>query len=525
MKSNKSRINFWKELNGRVFWLPAIAVVAILTWGMAAPDSFAEIAQAGLQFILRYFNCFLIPLTFGAVVFCLWSAFSKYGKIRLGGEGAKPKIKTGTWFAISLCSGMGVGITYFATYQPLYIFYNTPPFLSDVASGSEEAFIIAMRYSFFEWGFHPYALYTCVGVAIAFMFYNAKRKYRISEALFPLLKNKTTGKIGDLIDSFSVFVIIAGLGASAGTAVLQLGQGFEYLFGFGNNLTGWLIIIIVIAVIYIIGSATGLHKVLSWLGNANLWLYIAMMVFALIMISPTGILDTFWTSFGDYIQNFIGSSLFLEPMSQTGWIGGNNTFFFTWWMVFAPFTGLFLVKLAYGRTIREFVLVNMILPAVFVLFWFSIFGGGAILMDNETGGAIYRLIEEAGASMAWYALLEQLPFAKVTNFIAWIIVAISFVTLAESLTMSLASMSCKSYSDTTGETKPPRVLCIFWGVIIAATAFMLLCTGGRDTIETVVVICGLPTGVLLLFMMLSHIKAMRDHEKYDLSEFPTKISK
>lgn len=185
-------------------------------------------------------------------------------------------------------------------------------------------------------------------------------------------------------------------------------------------------------------------------------------------------------------------------------------------MVFAPFTGLFLIKLAYGRTLREFVIVNMIVPALFVLVWFSVFGGGAILLDAEIGCKIYDLIRDTGPAMAWYALFAQLPASGIMNLVAWIIVSISFITLAESMTMSLASMSCKDYMDTNGETKPPQALCIFWGFIIATVAYMLLYTGGRSAIETVVVICGLPTGVFLLAIMISHMKAMKHRQEYDL---------
>ncbi len=511
------------KLNGRIFWIPAALLTLLLAWGFLMPTEFAKATNAGMAWVLENTNWFLVSATFAAVIFCLWAAFSKYGKIRLGGEDAQPKVKTLTWFAISLCSGMGIGITYFGTYQPLQLFHNPPEFLSNVAPGTEDAFLYAMRFSFLEWGLHPYALYTSFGIVIAFMFFNGKRRYRISDGLYPLLGERVNGRWGDFIDSFSIFVIMGGLAASAGLAIMQLAQGCEHLFGWGNGLGGWLIITIVIGIVYILGSVTGLHKCISWFGNINLYLYVLVMAFALLAIDLPGILEIFCTSIGDYLQNFISASLYLEPIAQTGWIGANNTFFFACWMIFAPFSGLFLVKLAYGRTIRQFVLVNMIVPSIFVLAWFAFFGGGAILLDSQNGGAIYQSIQELGASMAWYALFEQLPLAKFMNFLALIIVSLSFITLAESLTMSLASISCKDYSDSTGETKPPRILCIFWGVMIAAVAYLMLYTGGRDTIETVVIICGLPTGALMLFMMAAHVKAMRRCREYDLTEHPTKI--
>lgn len=521
---NKNNKSLREVLNGRIFWGPAILVVVILVWGIGFPNSFSAFATAALDFVLTYFNGFLVPLTFFAVVFCLWAAFSKYGNIRLGGENAKPRINTVSWFAIALSSGMGVGITYYATYQPLQMFYNPPAFLTTIID-NETALTYAMRFSFLEWGFHPYALYTCAGVAIAFMFYNGKRKFRISDGLYPLLGDKVKGTWGDVVDSFSIFVIVVGLAASAGLAIMQISQGCQHIFGFGADIKGWLILTILIGAVYTVASTMGLHKLMTLFGNLNLYLYGIILIFGLIVINPFGIIDIFWTSIGDYIQNFISSSLYLEPVAQTGWIGNNNTFFFTWWMVFAPFSGLFLVKLAYGRTIREFILVNMILPAIFVLTWFTVFGGGAILFDINAGGTIYALVEEMGPSMAWYALFEQLPLSGLTTIIALIIVVLSFITLADSMTLSLASISCKNYQDTTGETQPPRTLCIFWGTVIAAFAFMLLYTGGRNSIETAVVVCGLPTGVLLLFLMISHIKAMKNHEKYDQTDHPTRINR
>lgn len=314
-------------LNGRIFWLPAILILLFLFWGFAAPESFISSSSAGLNWTLEKFNWFLVPLTFVAVLFCLWSAFSKYGNIRLGGKEAKPKVKTLTWFAISLCSGMGIGITYYGTYQPLELFNNPPGFLTAVASGSEDALIYAMRFCFLEWGFHPYALYTSFGIAAAFMFYNGKRRYRVSDGLYPLLGKKTEGIVGDLLDCFSIFVIVGGLAASAGTAIMQIGQGCQMLFGFGNDMGGWLVLTVILAGIYILGSITGLHKWLSWFGNINLYLYIFSMAFALFAIDASGILEVFFTSLGDYVQNFVGVSLYLEPLAQTGWVGNNNTFF------------------------------------------------------------------------------------------------------------------------------------------------------------------------------------------------------
>ena len=506
-----------ESLNGRVFWVPMLLMLAVLAWGFAMPELFANCANVALAWVLENFNWFIVPFTSGCLIFCLWAGFSKYGKIKLGGKDATPKLKTTTWFAVTLCSGIGIGITYYGTYQPLELFHNPPEFLTGILGGSEDAMLVALRLSFLEFGFHPYALYTCVGVVLAFVFYNVTKRYRIREGLVPLFgKERMEGTLGNFIDGFAIFVILAGMGGSTALAIMQIGQGTNYLFGVGNGTVAWLVIAIALAAVFFLGSSTGLHKVLSWLGNANTWLYIALMAFVFVVVDWSGILNIFWTGLGDYLQNIVGLSLYLEPLANTGWVGNNTTYFFAFWIVFAPMTGLFLIKLAYGRTIREFVLVNMIAPVVFVLFWFSVFGGGAILFDAENAGAIYAEIQELGPSMAWFALFDNLPFPKVLCFCALVAVFLSIVTLGEGMAMSLASMSCKDYSDETGETRPPTALCAFWAIIMGAVAYMLLFTGGQNSISTAVVVCGLPTAVLMLLMLVSHIKAMRNRREYDL---------
>ncbi|WP_130863848.1 BCCT family transporter [Bacilliculturomica massiliensis] len=509
---------FFDIVNKWVLFPSGIVLVIFVAIGAILPQKFAAGANAALNFVTKYFSWFITPLAFFTVIFCLWAAFSKYGKIRLGGPDAKPKMKTAVWFAITLTSGIAVGINYYGVYEPVWLAHNPAPFLHYEAM-SPEAILSSMDYTLLHWALHPYAIYTAVGVCLVFLIYNSKKKYRIASSLYPLLGEKTYGWIGNLVDSLSIFVIIGGIATSLGFATLQIAQGLDIIVGFPSNAVNWLIIVAIMTAFYTISSITGLHKGITYVSNLNTALYFFVLIFSFLAIDPFNVLEFTVTNIGRYAQNFVNLSLFLDPIEKTGWIGLNNVFFNTWFFVFAPLCGLFFVKLAYGRTIREFVMVNLIAPSIFIFAWFGIFGNGSIILEMLGRSTIYQDIVDVGSAMALYSFFEQLPFSAIMKIIALVIVILSFVTLAESMTMSIAAMSLKEFEDETGEAKPPRIVSIFWGVMMALAAYILLITGGEDAtsaLQTSCIVCGLPIGIVCCFQMAAHFKAMKHLDIYDL---------
>lgn len=508
---------FFDIVNKWVLFPSGIALLIFVLIGVFIPNQFAAGASAALNFVTKYFSWFITPVAFFTVIFCLWAAFSKYGKIRLGGPDAKPKMKTGVWFAITLTSGIAVGINYYGVYEPVWLAYNPPPFLH-LEAMSTEAILKSMEYTLLHWALHPYAIYTAIGVCLVFLIYNSKKKYRIATSLYPLLGEKTYGWIGNLVDALSIFVIVGGIATSLGFATLQIARGLDLIIGFESNAVNWLIIVAIMTAFYTISSISGLHKGITYVSNLNTFLYFFVLIFSFVVIDPFNVLELTISSMGGYVQNFINLSLFLDPIEKTGWIGGNNVFFNTWFFVFAPLCGLFFVKLAYGRTIREFVMVNLIAPSIFIFAWFGIFGGGSIILEMLGNSTIYQDIVNVGSDMALYAFFNQLPWSEFMNVIALIIVILSFVTLAESMTMSISAMTLKEFEDETGEAKPPRIISIFWGTIMALAAYVLLITGGENAtnaLQTSCIVCGLPIAIVACFQMAAHFKAMKHLELYD----------
>lgn len=511
----ENKKGFFNIVNKWIFFPSGIALVIFVALGVINPESFGAAANVALNFVFEHFTWFIIPVTFAMVILCFWVCFSKYGKIKLGGPDAKPKISKPVWFAIALTSGIGAGINYYGVYEPVFLAYNPPEFLG-VDPLSSGAILASMKYTFLHWCVHPYALYTAAGLAVVFLIYNAKKRYRVSTAFYPIIGEKVYGGFGNFIDCVAVFAIVGGIAASLGFATLQISRGLDKIFGFESNAVNWLVIIGVLALVYLLSSISGLHKGITYISNINTGLYIFVLVFSFVVIDPAGVVELTFSSIGQYINNFIDLSLFMDPVGQSGWTGSWTVFMFSMWTVYSPLIGLFLVKLAYGRTLREFVTVNLIAPVIFSFAWFGVFGGGAMLLEKFAGTNIYELIQSVGSDMSLYAFFDQLPLGSIMNVVALIIVILSFITLAESLTMSIAQMTCKNVDDETGEATPPRIVTIFWGIIMALAAWVLLISGGIDALQTSVVVCALPIGIFMCFMACSFIKSMKNLKDYDI---------
>ena len=508
---DKTNKGIKKYINPIVFFPPSILLVIACFIGFFWPEKLGAAANAALEFTTDKFSWFYTLGTIILIVFCFWIAFSKFGKIRLGGPNAKPTMSTATWFAVTLVAGIAIGIVYYGVGEPMTYFMEPPGFLG-IEGGTAEAGEQALRYTYLHWTVHTYAIFTCAGVCMAFAFYNSKRKFRVSSGLYPLLGEKVNGPIGNLIDALAIFTMVGSIGCSLGLGAMQLGDGFNYLNGSHyDSLILWVSIIAGFAVIYITSACTGLHRGITWLSHTNTVIFFGMMVFILLTGGTIFILDNSVSALGAYIGNFIEDAFYLEPLKQTGWVADWSVFYWAWWLSASLIIALFFVKLAKGRTIREFVFMNLLAPCLFGIAWFGIFGSSAINLQFH-GADIYGPMTEYGIQVSIFALLNELPLSGITNIFAFIMVTISFVTLADSMTLTLSDMTKAEDRE-----KAPIPLKIFWGTITGLLAIVLLISGGLNALQTATIVCGVPVLVVQLFMAYGMVKVVRNPEKYNLA--------
>lgn len=500
-------------INMQIFTAPAIALVAFICWGVFAPENFNKVSNMLLGGACKYFTWFMAPVVTGMFVFCMWAAFSKYGNIRLGGSDAKPRLGFVPWFSIALTAGTGAGLCFFGAYQPIQIFNNMPAF--ENPKNLTDAVLLSFQWTYLQWTVHPYSIYTACGVVMAFLYYNTKRRYRASELFYGVAGDKVEGRFGDVIDSIAVYLIVIGVAVTMGYSTLQTSRGLNVLFDIPSNAKTWLLVLGGFTIFYTAAAITGIDKAVAFISSANMYLYYWIAIWAFVFVNPLNIMGLVFTSAGAYISNFIRLSLELEPVAQSGFIASNPIFIYCWWALFAPIMGMFLIKLAYGRTIRQFVLVNLIAPVIFSFFWFTWLGGSAIVIDIFRNGTIYKAISSVGSDVSLYVLCDYLPFPYLMKIVSFLIVVFSFITLGQALAVAIASMTAREYQDVDGLTKPPSVLVMFWAAIMMGVTYIMLAAGGMAALQASAVVWGFPILIAMCFMMYGHVKCMMNLKEYD----------
>lgn len=504
-----------KKINKQTFIVPAVLLLIIMAIGAIFPDKLGVMMKRLLYLITRNFTWFYMLGTTALVVIVLWVCFSKYGNIRFGGKDAKPEMSTFKWFCIVLTSGMAAGICYYAIAEPLDYFEN-PPVFSGAEGSSAQAAEQALQYVFFHWTLHPYAIYVVVALAIGLMYWNAKKPFSVASGLYPLFGKRVLGPFSNGIDALAIFALVCGVGTSMGLSVDQITVGINYLTGknFDPDIVG-IFICLGFAIAAIVAASSGLHKGIGYISTANVYMFIFLLVFVFVFGGTRFILNNTVSSVGKYLSFLVGQTFYTEAAYQSGWVGTWTVFYWAWWTVFAPLIGLFQVKMAKGRTIREFVIVNMFAPSVFLMLWFGGFGSSVIHMGLTGNDAVSTAYAEYGSSVALFAYLKELPCSWLLIVVAFLAIIFSILTLTEAEVMTIADLCVKTELQKKAESdiKSPLFLKIFWGLAMSLMAFVLLYAGGLEAVQTLSIVLGLPILVLLLLLGISLVKGVRNYHE------------
>ncbi len=513
--------NTKKKVNYTVFTAPAILCVAIVLIGAFVPNLLATIVDTAQAWVTSHFDWAYALGSTLLVVFCLAICFSKYGRIKIGGKKAEPEMSFWKWFSIVVTSGMGAGICYWCVAEPVSFFTNAPAF-AGYESGSVEALENTLRYVFLHWTLTPYAAYTTVGVCIAFMYWNCKKPFSVSSSLIPLLGDTRTEKIRYALDAVCVFCLVAGLGTTLGQSIDQLSGGLQYVTGMDININVLaLIVCLVCAGTGILAASTGLHKGIAYVSNANMYVFIILLVFTIAFGGTHFILSNTVSSIGKFFSFFVSQSLYTEPGYQSGWVNSWTMFYWGWWIAFAPLIGLFQVKLSKGRTIRQYILVNMLVPCLFLMIWMGAFGSSAMLMEFNGITTVSEAMANYGTAVALLAFLKNLPLTPIMTVLAFIAMLFSCVTMTEAEILTVADM-CVSHKgdEAVSDNRAPVSQKVFWGLVMSLIGFVLLYSGGLHAVQTISITLGFPILILELGMCVSALKGFKRYKEYDMTLEP-----
>ncbi|MEV0961581.1 BCCT family transporter [Streptomyces sp. NPDC049910] len=453
-----------------VFGVTAVLTVAFVLWGAFATDTLARVSSSMLAGLIRNGGWAFVLAASGFVIFALWLAMSRYGRIPLGREDEGPEFRTVSWIAMMFSAGMGIGLMFYGVSEPLAHFTDPPPG-TDPADAAQ-AMETAMATTLFHWTLHPWAIYAVVGLAIAYSTFRRRRRQTVSAVFEPLIGRKhARGWGGRLIDILAIFATLFGSAASLGLGALQIGSGVSELGWMTRVSTALLVVIIaVLTLAFVLSAVSGIEKGIQWLSNTNMVLALLLAVFLFVAGPTIIVLDLLPTSIATYfgeLPQLIGRTEASSGAGVADWLGSWTVFYWAWWISWTPFVGMFIARISRGRTIRQFVGGVILVPSTVSLCWFAIFGGTAMTLQ-ERG----RLGDETTPEGQLFAVLQQYPAATVTSLLVMVLVAIFFVSGADAASLVMGTLSQK------GALEPGRFVVVFWGSVTGAVAAVMLLIGG-----------------------------------------------
>jgi choline/carnitine/betaine transport len=488
------------------FGVTAVIALAFVAWGIASASSLGTASTSALGWVEQNTGWLFVLLASGFVVYVIWLAAGRYGRIPLGADDEQPEFRTVSWVAMMFSAGMGIGLMFFGVSEPLSHFTSPPP--GTVQGGTSEALETAMATTLFHWTLHPWAIYAVVGLAIAYGTFRRGRSQLISSAFAPLLGRRTQGPIGKVIDGLAIFATLFGSAASLGLGTLQIGSGVRILGWLDQTGNGVLVgIIAVLTAAFVASAVSGVAKGIQWLSNINMVLAVALALFVFVVGPTVLILNLVPTAIGDYFRDLAAMAARTEASggdAMATWLSGWTVFYWAWWISWTPFVGLFIARISRGRTIRQFVTGVLLVPSLVSLLWFCIFGGTAI--DIQRGGT--DIAGESTTEGQLFGMLDHLPLTSVTTILVVVLVAIFFVSGADAASIVMGTLSER------GAIEPKKSLVVFWGVLTGAVAAVMLLAGGGGAdalqgLQNLTIVAALPFAVVMVGLAVALAKDLR----------------
>jgi len=449
-----------KKSKNSVVIISAVVVAILVIWAVISAVSFNAAANASFNVLTGDFGWLYCIAVAAFLFWCLYVAFSKYGKIRLGPDDSKPEYSTGSWFAMLFSAGMGIGLVFYGVAEPLDMF--TAPI--DVAAGSPEAALWAIKESYLHWCLHPWACFCVIGLGLAYMQFRKGKPGLISSLFIPLIgEERAKGWLGKLIDIFAIIATVLGVCTSLGLGTLQINSGLNFLFGVPQTPLVECIIVVVFTFLFTAAAVSGIEKGINFVATLNMWLVGAIIIIAFIVGPTVTDLKTLSEAIGTYFQFIIQDSFMDGAFKNASFHANWTVFFWAWWIAWGPFVGTFIARISKGRTIREFIIAVLIVPSLLTFVWFAVLGpmGIQLGLAKATEAAV-------STPLAAFKVFSYYPLGGLLSIILLFLVCTFFVTSADSAVLVLGIFSEH------GTLNPTKKVQLLWGCLEGVLAIVLM---------------------------------------------------
>ncbi|WP_341360590.1 BCCT family transporter [Georgenia sp. M64] len=490
----------------RIFFGAAAVVLTFVVATIAFTDQVDAAFAAASGWLLDNLGWFYILGVTSFLVFLLFMAASRYGRVKLGPENAAPDHSGPTWFGMLFAAGIGTILMFWAVAEPMNHFANPPR--QDVEPGSVAAFVEAMNFTLYHFGLHTWVIFALPGLAFAYFMYKRNLPPRVSSIFHPILGERIHGPVGRAIDVVAIVGTMFGVAVSVGLGTMQINSGLATLVGLDESRLVQILIIVAVTSIAIVSVALGLDKGIKRLSNLNIVVAVGLLFFVLVTGPTLLLLRGTLESLGTYLGALPELSLWNDTINDSGWQSGWTVFYWAWTISWSPFVGIFVARISRGRTIREFVGGVLAAPVLFSVAWFGIFGWASFDIErNAPGTLVGPVVEDGDVATAMFVFLEQLPFATVLSVVAILLVVVFFTTSVDSAALVMDTIA-------NGHEDPaPTRQRVFWALAVGAVAATLLGAtgaGGLTALQQVIIVVGLPFFVMGYLMIYTLLAALRE---------------
>ena len=487
-------------------------VVLLVAMILIAPEQTQTLLNTAKSGIFANFSWFYV-LAFSVFLgFLVILSVSSLGNIKLGNDEEEPEFGFLSWLAMLFAAGMGVGLMFFGVAEPL------THYLSDITTGSaQHKQQEALLHTLFHWGIHAWSVYGMIALALAYFGFRYKLPLALRSCFYPLLKERINGKLGDLIDIMALLATLFGIITTLGFGASQLGAGLHQLGWISENSFSLQIVVIAVVMSLATFSAiSGVGKGVKILSELNLTLALCLLIFVLVAGPTLYLLSAFSDNIGTYLSNLVQLSFktYVYEQEHIDWFSGWTILYWAWWCSWAPFVGLFIARISKGRTIREFIFGVLVIPSMFGILWFTVFGNTAIWLNNgEAAGILGQMISSPETLL--FKFLDYLPLSGVTGLVSLVVISLFFITSADSGIYVLNNIASRDKS-----LVAPRWQAVMWGVLMSVVAIVLMQSGGLANLQAMTLLVALPFAILMLLMCFSLWKGLNADKKY----FDTKVN-
>lgn len=501
-KRYKEKMNHW------AFWPPVVILLCFIVIGAVQTEAVGAFMKKMLYFIADYCGAYINLVSLVFMILAVVVVISRYGDIVIGGKEAKPDYSMASWCAMSICSGIGTGLLFWAIGEPIYHYMQTPVAIGEAKTRTAAIFAVAQ--SMWDWSFIQYCMYAICGAAFAVICYNKGKSLSVA-SIVECATNKKNTKLNTAMTALVIFCLMCATSNSMGVGLMQIGAGLEAAFGIPQMPVVWILIAVVVTFIFVLSCVSGIGKGLKLVSSLCMYFFIFLLLYVFLFGDTAFITKITSESIGFILDHWGTQTMLMNAMvPEDKWFAEWTVQYWTSFIIYAPIIGMFLARMGKGRTVRTFMLVQVLVPSVFCILWIGIFGGQT--MSLQTSGAldVWTAVETSGMQATVFQILGTLPCSKLIIILFLITIILSFCTLADPMASVAAALSVNG---TSADDEPPKKQKVLVGFILAGTSCTLVITGGVSSVKGMNIFAGLLQSIAMILCAIALFRQPRKMEE------------